>query len=102
MIRSTFLLMAILALALVSPSKAFVTRTTCVLPVISTGAVDLRKAPTSTAAAVGPLFVKKNKVSEKSTGGTTDPLKLISPANPYMWFVYMIGFIYAADFFKTM
>jgi hypothetical protein len=59
------------------------------------------KSSAFTAGAGGPLLMAKkgkNVVPEAKPASNT--LKLLSPLNPYMLFVYPILFIFAVDYFK--
>jgi hypothetical protein len=74
-----------------------VTRTTTT----SSGNVESVWKSTNLAGAGGPLLLaKKGKVAVPEEKAASSSLKLLSPLNPYMLFVYPILFIFAVDYFK--
>jgi|Transcript_26724 hypothetical protein len=43
----------------------------------------------------------KKVITEEEKEASTSIGRLLSPLNPYMWFVYMFVFIFAADFVRN-
>jgi len=96
--RTALRILSVLALALLSaPSVgAFVAPTRVpACPVI------VAHLPTSFVAPT-PLYAVKKPKEEKEGVSAELILRWISPANPYMWFIYMFAFIIGADFFKHL
>lgn len=58
------------------------------------GALSIRVATPTSASCLLAKTKKQVAISERGKGAR-DPLRWISPGNPYMWFVYFFAFIIA-------